>query len=148
VGLKQSTFCDACKKEVEGSTPPPDWTRIQRQAGQSVDQIVLCNVCARVHQDVFVQLTSGKKPDIAEIPVLQRALSLAANDNARERELVKSLETANENIKANSRALLLDVENLQRERDEARRGAELCRNELNRLRLLLAPKKRPSRRNK
>jgi predicted Fe-S protein YdhL (DUF1289 family) len=148
VGLKQSTFCDACKKEVEGAGPPSTWTKIHYQTGQTVEQDLLCDGCARVHHDVFVQLTSGKKPDIAEIPVLQRALSLAANDNARERELVKSLETANENIKANSRALLLDVENLKRDRDEALRGAEFCRNELNRLRLLLAPKKRPSRRNK
>lgn len=78
MGLRQTTFCDTCGKEIPGGSAPGNWIRVTyRQGSGETTEKLLCDDCFRALMDVFGQIAGGKKPDVARIPVLERELRAA-----------------------------------------------------------------------
>ncbi len=93
MGIKQFTFCDTCRKEVEGGTPPATGCRATyREQGGETTESLLCDECFLLLVDTHSQMAGGKKPDVGKIPVLERALGLAAKEHAMSGSLIRNLQ--------------------------------------------------------
>jgi septal ring factor EnvC (AmiA/AmiB activator) len=145
MGLKQFVFCDSCKKEVEGGSPPSVWVRIQKVSNGTTEMTTICDSCALILKDVFDMLTSGKTPEISEIPVLRRALAEAANDNARADSTIRSYEDANKRLRDEIHTLNDHIARLNEELSRWKQERNDAWREVGRLRQQLAVPKRKHR---
>lgn len=93
MGMKQFTFCDACRTEVEGGTAPGTWVRVtyQKQGGETTGTL-LCDRCFQLLVDTHAQIAGGKTPDIAQIPALKNALAMAKQEVGAGDSLIRSLQ--------------------------------------------------------